>query len=231
MSGSARRGRTAPGSRAPGVDRTLPCDESEASDGLLLRRVGIGAVLWRIHRREQGAVFYGDGSIDYRFNDPGPGATHPQAPPAYGGAVHDSGAFGVCYLGFSPETAFVETFLRRPARRDLARKEIDARRLTPLRTVRELRLVQLDGPGLNRAGVDGAVVNGNDYALSRAVSRLLWRRADQPDGILYPARHDNHLYAAAIFDRAQAALAPGPAEPIDDELLRRLIQRYRFGLL
>ncbi|HLM67052.1 MAG TPA: RES domain-containing protein, partial [Longimicrobium sp.] len=111
------------------------------------------------------------------------------------------------------------------------RKEIDARRLTPLRTVRELRLVQLDGPGLNRAGVDGAVVNGNDYALSRAVSRLLWRRADQPDGILYPARHDNHLYAAAIFDRAQAALAPGPAEPIDDELLRRLIQRYRFGLL
>jgi hypothetical protein len=214
-----------------GARPDLPGVEEEAGDGLLFRRIAAGTVLWRIHRAGQGAIFFGDAAIDYRFNDPGPGASHPEAPGPYDSSAPDEGAYGVCYLGFSSETAFVETFLRRPARRDIARAEIDARRLTPVRASRDLRLVQLDGPGLRRARVDGAVVGGRDYALSRAVSRLLWRRGDAPDGILYAARHDNHLYAAAVFDRAETSLAAGSPGTIGDDLLRELIGRYRFGLL
>lgn len=209
----------------------VPGSKFESSDSLLFRRIAAGTVLWRIHRADQGAVFYGDQSVDYRFNDPGPGAIHPQAPPAYVPSGANTGAYGVWYLGFSPEAAFVETFLRRPARRDLARSEIDARRLTAVRVVRDVVLVQLDGPGLNRAGVDAAVVSGADYDLSRTVSRLLWRRGDAPCGILYAARHDNHLYAAAIFDRARTSLVAEPAGPIGDALLRELIGRYHFRLL
>lgn len=184
-----------------------------------------------MHHRNQGPVHYGDQSVSFRFNDPGPDATHPHAPPPYDGSNPDTGAYGVWYLAFSREAAFVETFLRRPARRDVARAEIDVRRLTTVRAVRDLMLVQLDGPGLNRARVDGAVVSGTDYGLSRSVSRLLWRRADAPDGILYATRHDNHLYAAAVFDRARAALVAESAEPVDDDLLRELIRRYHFKLV
>jgi hypothetical protein len=198
---------------------------------VLFRRIAAGAVLWRIHRADQDAMFYGGEDVNYRFNDPGAGAAHPDTPSPYGDSEWDEGAYGVCYLGLSPATAFVETFLRRPARRDLALAEIEARRLTPVRVRRELRLVQLDGEGLRRAGVDATVVSGSDYALSRAVSRLLWRRGDAPDGVLYAARHDNHLYAAAVFDRARASLKARAPEPISDDLLRQLIRRYQFGLL
>lgn len=137
----------------------------------------------------------------------------------------------MCYLGLTPAAAFAEPFLRRPARRDLALSEIRSRRLTGIRTLRSLRLVQLDGAGLRRARVDASVVNGGDYVLSRAVSQLLWRRQDAPDGLFYAARHDNHEYAAAVFDRADAPLVAGTPAPIQDDLLRTMIARYRFDLV
>lgn len=209
----------------------LPGTGEEAADAVLFRRIPSGTVLWRMHRADKDALFYGDHAVDFRFNDPGPGATHPHAPGVYDASLPDAGAYGVCYFGFSPEAAFVETFLRRPARRDLALSEIDSRRLTLVRTSRELRLIQLDGPGLNRARVDGSVVSGADYALSRTVSRLVWRRGDAPDGLLYTARHDNHLYVVAMFDRAQPFLRAEAPQPIGDDLLSDLIRRYRFTLL
>lgn len=223
-----------PGAEPPdasGERPPLPGTGKEAGDGLLIREIPVGTALWRIHQSTRPALYYGDSSVDFRFNDPGPGARHPRAPTPYAGSRRDRGTYGVCYFGFTPAAAFVETFLRRPARRDLARAEIDARRLTPVRTTRELRLVQMDGAGLARAHVDAAVVNGGDYVLSRAVSRLLWRRGDAPDGIVYAARHDNHAYAAAVFDRARTALTVGVAEPIGDHLLRWMLARYRFDLL
>jgi hypothetical protein len=224
--GSGAEPPDASGERAP-----LPGTGGEARDGLLIRELPVGTALWRIHGPTRPVLHYGNSSVDFRFNDPGPGARHPSAPAPYSGSRRDRGTYGVCYFGFTRVAAFVETFLRRPARRDLARSEVDARRLTPVRTTRELRLVQLDGAGLARARVEAAVVNGGDYVLSRVVSRLLWRRGDAPDGIVYAARHDNHLYAAAIFDRARTALTVGGAELIADDLLREMVGRYRFNLV
>jgi hypothetical protein len=209
----------------------LPGTGEEAGDGLLIREIPLGTALWRIHHSTRPELHFGDSSVDFRFNDPGAGARHPRAPAPYAGSRRDRGTYGVCYLGLTPAAAFAETFLRRPARRDLARSEIDTRRLTPVRTTREMRLVQLDGAGLARAHVEAAVVNGGDYVLSRTVSRLLWRRGDAPDGIVYAARHDNHLYAAAVFDRARTAFTVGVAKPIGDDLLRDMIGRYRFNLV
>ena len=107
-----------PASSDPGARPGLPGSGEAAADSLLFRRIPAGSVLWRVHRADRDPVFYGDSTVDYRFNDPGPGATHPAAPATHVESSPDAGAYGVWYLGFTPAGAFVETFLRRAARHD-----------------------------------------------------------------------------------------------------------------
>jgi len=209
-----------------------PGPDEETADGLLVRRVVPGTRWHRIHRSDNGAIWFGGADVDYRFNDPRPGAAHPRAPAPYAGSAPDAGAYAVCYLGVSPEAAFVETFLRRPTRHDIARSELAARRISAVHVGRDLRLVILDGSGLFRAGVSADAVHGADYAYSRTVSRLLWRHPAAFDGIEYAARHDNHQYAVALFDRAGDAITLDRSDPLDaPDQLRAWRRRYRFTLL
>jgi hypothetical protein len=143
----------------------------------------------------------------------------------------EGATFGVCYLGVSREAAFAESFLRRPGVRLLSRATFDARLLAEVEAVRALRLVALHGPGLAALGATAAVAHG-PHAAARAWARALWAHPARPDGIAYRCRHDDDECAAALFDRADAALAVRGARPVraDRAWFGRTLDRYRVAL-
>lgn len=168
----------------------------------------------------------------WRFDDPGPGAMHPEAPVVAPDAAPDVGRFDVCYLATTPAAAFVETFLRRrgrPGRKDVGRADRDARRLATVEVTAPLRLADLRGPGLARAHLDAGVATVRDYALPQAVARVVWRHAAHFDGFVYHARHDPTCHAIALFDRARHALTVTHVERLDDDMARLLAWAARYG--
>lgn len=70
-------------------------------------------------------------------------------------------------------------------------------------TVRQpLVLAHLADDGLAQAGIDQRVTGGDDYALSQAWAKAIHEHEGTVDGILFPSRHHNTLYAVALFGRA-----------------------------
>jgi hypothetical protein len=198
----------------PGIRPTplrLEPDQFLTPDGLVARRVAAGTSWYRLHRAALAPLYFGGANVGLRFNDPGPGAAHPLAPPPPTGAAPDAGGYRVCYFGRSPEAAFVEVFFRRLPSVAVAWSELAARALVEVRLARDVTLVCLAGPGLLRLGVSADVVAGRDYAPAQAVARGLWRHPARFDGLEYPTRHDTGERSVALFDRAADAVPPGAA--------------------
>jgi len=180
--------------RGPGPI-ALPTPDS-ARRSLPLGGLPVGARLFRVHARQRGPIFFSRGPLG-RF---------------------DSAAarFGVLYAGTSREAALVETLLREPSRPAVALGEVAARVLSALLAARPLRLLDLTGPGLSRLGLDARLASGTCAACGRWADALE-ARPEGPDGILYPSRLDPSLSCAALFERAEPALAAeGPPVPLLD---------------
>jgi hypothetical protein len=99
---------------------------------------------------------------------------------------------------------------------------------------RTLRLIDLTGPGLQRAGADARITIGDDYSISRRWAVVFWRHPIKADGLLYRSRHDPEQTAVALFDRAQDAMTvrdmgslAGPAMVLETAVV---LERYSFGL-
>jgi hypothetical protein len=134
--------------------------------------------------------------------------------PAYfgRGALHrfdaPDGSFGVCYLGTTLDCCVLEV-LRPPRRPGSTARVLPLAQLRDYYaascTVREpLVLAYLASDGLAQAGIDQRVTGGDDYDLSRAWSAAIHAHEGQVDGIFYPSRHHNGLYAVALFERARS---------------------------
>jgi RES domain len=179
--------------------RPLPIEEKLA-----------GTLWWRIHLRYYHPLFFG----------PSPGKL-PQnrfdAP---------DGSYRICYLGLSEAASFAESFLREPGL-ILAEGDLEPRAFSRILNTDPLRLVELYGAGLAKIGATAAVASG-PYDISQEWGLAFHGHPDQPDGILYRARHDDDVFCAAIFDRASAILTLSAIEPILKDRLRlqRLLARY-----
>lgn len=211
----------------------LDPDQFLTPDGLIARRVPVGTSWYRLHRTVLGPIHFGGPNPGLRFNDPGPGATHPLAPALAAGSAPDGGTYGVCYLGASPEAAFVEVFFRRLPSVAVAWSELAARSIVEVRLACEVVVACLSGPGLLRLGASADLVAGRDYAPAQVVARGLWRHPARFDGLEYPTRHDTAERSIALFDRGASAVPPeaittttvlGPA----GALVEGWIRRYRF---
>lgn len=190
-----------------------PADLSDRP--LPLRVLAAASRLHRIHRREHEPVFFGPegrGPL-FRFDDP-------------------EGRFKVCYAGEQAEAAFVEALLREPSGRLIAWSDLEARSLAELEVRRDLRLVELLGPGLRRLGATAEVASTRDYTLSQAWSRAFWAHPEKPDGILYRCRHDDSVRGVAVFNRARRSIRLLETRPLAGEArwLGELAERYGFGL-
>ncbi len=176
-----------------------------------------GDILFRIHRDdERDPLHFGRTTVAdqrARFDDP-------------------RGQYGVCYLGVKPETAFVETLLRYPGSQLVSMSDLAARKLARIEVTRDLRVVDLTGPGLVLVEGTAEISSTRDYTLSWAWSRAVYEHPDGVDGILYRCRHDDDQLAVALFGRARTAVRVQDSKPLLGDLkwLGELAGRYKFGL-
>jgi hypothetical protein len=184
---------------------------SRFPSGLLPTTLNAGEILVRIHRKVQGAIFFGPGTgklPQYRFDAP-------------------SGEYQVLYAAQRLEGAFVETLLRRPTHRVVKRAFIEERMWTPLRLERTLTFAKVMDEGLLFHGVDASVSATEDYGPSRSLALALYEDFSSLDGLAYRARHNNGEICYALFDRvlkSDFAEMPGHRfednRPRTDELVR-----------
>jgi hypothetical protein len=140
------------------------------------------------------------------------------------------------YIGADIYCCFIETFGRLDRGnvdfRIVDRASLEVRCISQITVTRPLRLVDLTGPGLRRLGADGRLCTG-DHAQARLWAVALWGHPDQPDGILYPARHDLSRKSVALFDRASSAVNAGTPQRLIDlprHRLEAVLNRYDFAL-
>lgn len=171
------------------------------------------ATLFRVHRTDRDPAFWGT-TGDNRFDAP-------------------SGEFGVLYAATDEHGAFIETcgdmLGRALTTRFLAHR--GWARVTP---ARDLRLVDLSGPGLARIGADERLCSG-EHDIAQQWSLALWRHRAEVDGLHYRARHDPSRMSVALFDRAAPTVAVVREGGLMDErhrpLLAELLDTYHFSLL
>lgn len=165
------------GSRAP-----------TSSGELLLETVPSGSEFVRIHQTKDAALWFGpkpNNSPAYRFDAP-------------------RGQYRTLYGARRLEGAFAETILRQ-GRRIIARDYVELRQWSVIRTLRELRLVQLYDYGLAWHGVTADICAGDDYASAQQFAAGLHGQHPDLDGIAYRARHNNGEICYALFDRVDPA--------------------------
>jgi hypothetical protein len=170
----------------------------------------------RIHAATHAPIFF----------SPAPG--HPPA----GRFDSPAGRFRVLYAALHFEGAFAETLLRKPSLPLLSLSEIRARALTFLTITRQVRLVDLTGPGLSRLGLDARFLSGG-YEACGAWADALHGHPAAPDGILHPSRLDPSQLCVALFDRIAPRLeAAGAAVPLTDMLadIAPILDRYGKAL-
>jgi hypothetical protein len=184
---------------------------------LPVAELAAGAELWRIHRREHGALWFG----------PAPGVA-PQG--RFDAPVGD---FRVCYFGETLEASFVETLVRGRSRLLVPLAELRARAATALRPVRPLRLARLHSDGLVRLSLPASVPHAFPYAECQALALAVWEHGDEVDGIEYRSRWDDSRLCVALFDRAADAVGePGPAVPLDaSAVIRPVLRHYGIGIV
>ena len=181
---------------------------------LAVRTVEIGTAFYRCHSSQHGAVYFGKDGLN-RFDDP-------------------CKQFGVCYLSFSPSGAFAETLLRKSSDQVLQKSDLRSYCLTCLHTQETMMLVHCHGEGLKQNGFDSRIASCIDLRMTQSIARSLYDHAQQPDGLVYRARHDDDQLSIALFDRALNKLSePGPAiawmnagSHLDD-----VLDRYRIALI
>jgi hypothetical protein len=154
-------------------------------------RLAKGTALWRVHRRGGDAVRFGlDRSQPPRGRFAAPG--------------HE---FGVCYFAATPEVAVLETVIR-SAGRLVPRADLEARSVSRLSVLRDLRLLQLEGPGLARLRIAAERTHGDDYRECQQLALDLFTGYPAVDGIQYRSRWDNSRLSWAVFDRASKKVGP-----------------------
>lgn len=189
----------------------------EVSATLAVLTIEAGRELYRAHSVSREAIFFGPGAGEAprsRFDAP------------------DAG-YGVCYLGLAEEAAFIEGVIHRAIpRRIISERTLASRAISVVHVREAIRAARLHGPHLVGAGATAAVAHGDDYRLSQAWSRAIHDHPDHVDGIVYTARHDDSVYALALFERAAHKIAAGARHTLSglDARTLRLLDRYELGL-
>ena len=196
------------GCNALALPASLPLDEVDTPP------IASGATLARIHWASTVEPFFGPepGSPPKcRFDDP-------------------QGKFRVCYLGMNETSSLAETFLHTPRRRIITLEALGERKLSFFRVTRDLRLLQLHGGCLTQVGCTAQITSSPEpYDDPQLFGREVWEHSDQVDGIQWRCRHDNGLFAVALFDRAESALELLNTEELLADHNRILAWQKRYG--
>ncbi|MFL5385804.1 MAG: RES family NAD+ phosphorylase [Longimicrobiaceae bacterium] len=151
--------------------------------------VPVDAVLWRVHAKHRGALWFGPGRGSpprSRFDAP-------------------DGEYGICYFGDSPGVAIIETLVRGRRAPLIPRSELELRNASSFIPTEPLRVLQLEGAGLPAFGLSTHQITGPDYSECQDLALRVWREHPRLAGIQYRSRWENSL-CWALFDRAETRL-------------------------
>lgn len=194
----------------PGKHPEPPVDLGERPLPITL----VNKVWYRLHGAHRNPHFFGT-SNNSRFNAPG-------------------AEFGVMYVGGDEYGAFIETVDYQQYFNAIRPSVLAHRCLSRIVTDRPLRLVDLTADGLAKIGADSRLTTG-DYSVAQRWALALWKHPDQPDGILYRARHDPSRLSAALFDSVSTVVRAERVGVLVDPrlapLLARLLDAYGFDLI
>lgn len=140
--------------------------------------------------------------------------------------------FGVLYLARQLNGSFVEVFCRTKEKHVTA-VQFEQYCVSEFRTSRNLKLVDLAGPGLVKMKLDGRLATGS-HATSQSWSQAFYEHPGSADGILYLSRHDPKQQLAALFDRSQSLFTVRHRGTLRDHLgngLFDLLDHYEIALL
>lgn len=182
-----------------------------AQRALPIDTISAGTRLFRLHRNDLGALFFGATGHN-RFDDP-------------------AGRYGVCYLATTVEGAFAETCLRAVGARFVAFSFLEERSCAEIEVTTPIHLASLHGSGLAGIGATAAVTSG-PHAVARRWSRAIHDHRQAPDGISYRSNHDNGEVCVCLFERARGRLQVFDTRPLtlDRNRLAGLLGRYKVGL-
>lgn len=102
-------------------------------------------------------------------------------------------------------------------------------------TTRTLRLLDLCGLWLTRAGASTALASG-PRPRARAWSRAIYAAYEEIDGLWYPSSMTGHAPALALYERAQDAVPETPlfnralADPALDSLVQNAARSLNYRL-
>lgn len=156
-----------------------------------------------------------------------------------------NGEYAATYLSTSTRGAFAETIIQTARRTEAGlpivfQSQLDQLRLCAVNhrpgAVRLLRLVDLSSEGLVRIGATNELCSLADIGRLQLVQRwalALHGHPQQPDRILYRARHDPACLSIVLFDRARELLEADVRVNYlaDVSLLAELCRVYRVALL
>jgi hypothetical protein len=113
--------------------------------------------------------------------------------------------YGVLYASLSPDAAFAEVFLRQLSLMLIQEADLQERSLSEI-VCRDIRCVDLTGPGLRRLSCDNRISTEKPYPTTGLWSRALFDHPAQPAGIIYLSRHNPRFKCVALFDKCHARL-------------------------
>jgi hypothetical protein len=143
------------------------------------------------------------------------------------------GSYGVLYGAMAADGAFAEVFLRKVGATNLGADFVRDRAYVRLETIRDLKLVEMHGPGLAVLGATAEVTHsGLPYDVAQDWSKGLHRHPGSFDGIAYRSRHDDAEICYAIFDRAASAIAEDSRVTVlDTDWFWDLTDKYKIGVV
>jgi hypothetical protein len=145
-----------------------------------------------------------------------------------------AGQFGTLYAGNDDACAFIETFGRDLDLRVVAHSDLATRGRSRVEIRRELRVVDLTGPGLAQIRADGRLTTG-DYRVAQKWSLAMHQHPDEPDGLIWPSRFDPSRVCLAVYDRARTSIQTVPIGSLTDRSfasdLAAILDRYGIALI
>lgn len=159
--------------------------------------VPVSRALWRLHRRDLGAIWFGPRAKALgRFDDPALG-------------------YGVLYLGETPGVTVLETLIRGTSRCTVQQADWRSCVVSRVGLAEKLHVLQFEGRRLPEFGIGAERAHAGAYDECQALSAEVHATLPNVDGIQYRSRWDPSCLCWAVFDRAAHKIAGAdPSEPL-----------------
>jgi chromosome partitioning protein len=107
--------------------------------------------------------------------------------------------YGVLYAGLDSFVVFREIFNLKSVRL-IDQESLERMCLSCFWLQRDLKLIDLSGPGLTMIGADSRIITGSNFPLSQSWSQTLYEHPANVDGLYYRSRYDPSRFCVVLYE-------------------------------